>query len=121
MVGVTEWDTALTSLQTAFNIAKTMVDLRDARAFQAKVIEFQRAIMEAQSSAIAANTAHASLIDQVSALKTEMANLKAWDAEKQKYELQELGVSDISACGTDGVDCVTEDFWLIVVTRRERR
>ncbi len=27
-----------------------------------------------------------------------------------------LELSDISACGTDGVDCVTEDFWLIVVT-----
>ena len=27
-----------------------------------------------------------------------------------------LELSDISACGTDWVDCVTEDFWLIVVT-----
>jgi hypothetical protein len=81
---------ALGSLKAAKDIAEAMVGLRDAAAFQDKRLEFQSKIIDAQNSVFAANEERASLIETVRQLKEELASLKAWDAEKQKYELKQV-------------------------------
>lgn len=78
------------SLNTAVNIAKAMVDVRDATAFQGKVFELQRAIIDAQQSVFAANEERSTLIEKIGYLEKELASLKAWETEKQRYELKEL-------------------------------
>ena len=85
---VSEIAAALSSLKLAADIAQTMINLRDAEMFQSKAIDLQRAILEAQSSALDARVAHAAQIDRISDLEAEVARLKTWGAEKQEYELK---------------------------------
>jgi hypothetical protein len=58
---------------------------------QGKVIELNGIILSAQSSALEANVAQFSLLDRVRQLEAEIAGLKAWDGEKQRYELTDIG------------------------------
>ncbi len=90
MVDITAIGVIANSLNTAVNIAKAMVDVRDATAFQGKVFELQRAIIDAQQSVFAANDERATLIEKISNLEKELSRLKAWETEKQRYELKEL-------------------------------
>lgn len=78
------------SLKAAGDITKAIVGLRDAAAIQGKVIELQGVILSAQGAAMVALGAHATLLEQASLLEKEVAQLKAWDAEKQKYHLSEV-------------------------------
>lgn len=79
-----------TSLQTAGEILKAMVGLRDGVMMQGKIAELQTVILAAQSAALAANVSQFALLDRVRELEKEITDMKAWDAEKQKYELKEI-------------------------------
>jgi hypothetical protein len=78
------------SFQAITNITKALIGMRDAAMIEGKVIELQGEILSAQASAFAAQADHAASISRISALEKEVAHLKAWDAEKQKYHLVEL-------------------------------
>jgi hypothetical protein len=78
------------SLNAAVNITKAMKDLNDWSVFQSKVIELQSAILEAQSGVFEANTERSALIEQIGQLKKEMADLKTWETEKNRYELKDI-------------------------------
>ena len=56
----------LTGLKTAFDIAKAMSDLKTMSEVQSKIIEMQHVIVEAQSSAMAANAEQFAAIQQAS-------------------------------------------------------
>ena len=81
---------ALASFQTAKNIAQAMIGLRDAAAFQSKMIEFQSAILDAQNAAFAANDERATLVQRIGKLEKEIADFKAWEAEAKRYQLTEV-------------------------------
>jgi hypothetical protein len=81
---------ALTSLKVASEIAKALKGVRDLSLVQSKVIELQGEILSAQSSAFAAQEAQASLLKRIGQLEQEVTDFKAWDAEKQRYQLTEL-------------------------------
>jgi hypothetical protein len=91
MVDMTAIGVVATSLNTAINIAKAMVDVRDATAFQGKVFELQRAIIDAQQSVFAANAERSSLIEELREAKGQIVRLEAWEAERQRYELKDVG------------------------------
>jgi hypothetical protein len=90
MVDITAIGVVANSLNAAVNIAKAMIDVRDATTFQRKVFELQRAIIDAQQSVFAANDERSALIEKISNLEKELSSLKAWETEKQRYELNEL-------------------------------
>jgi hypothetical protein len=79
---------ALSSLNAAKDIAQAMITLRDGAAFQAKLIEFQSKIIDANNAAFAAQDERASLLEQIRDLKEEVAKLVAWETEKKRYELK---------------------------------
>lgn len=85
---------AVTSLKTASDIVKVLSDLKDASAFQSKLIDLQREIMSAQTSALAANSDQFALLDKVRKLERHVDDLEAWSQEKSRYELKDFG------CGT---------------------
>lgn len=93
MPDLTALASALASLKAAGDIAKAMINLRDAAAFNTKMIEFQTAIIDAQDRALAANEERSVLIQRVSGLEKQIAQLEAWEAEKQRYELKEVSQS----------------------------
>jgi hypothetical protein len=88
---VAEIAAAVTGIRSALDITKAMVGLRDAEAFRAKSIELQGVVLEALDKAIEARESHAAQGDRIRALEAEVANLKAWDTEKQRYNLKSIG------------------------------
>lgn len=74
----------LSSLKTAFDIAKGLKDINDAAIRNGAVIELQEKILAAREQ-------QSALLDRIGALEAEVASLKAWDTEKQRYELKNIG------------------------------
>jgi hypothetical protein len=81
----------MTSLRSIVEITKAMKDVSDANMIQTKVFELTREIMAAQACALEAQTAQSELLNRVRDLETEITKLEAWNAEKQRYKLTDLG------------------------------
>lgn len=81
----------ISGLKTATDIAKGLMELKSMSDVQAKVIELQSAILAAQSSALAANADQAAMVEEIRALKEEIARVKAWESQKQRYQLTPFG------------------------------
>lgn len=79
---------ALSSLNALKDIAQAMIGLRDAQALQGKVIEFNNAIIDAQTKIFLVNEERAALLERVSILEKEIADLEAWETTKNRYELK---------------------------------
>src|ERR1700731_4790349 len=90
MIDLTMIAEAVTSLKTASEIAKTLIGLKETSAIQTKVVELNGIILSAQSSALAAQSNQFTLLQKVRDLEAQIADLKAWDAEKNRYELAEI-------------------------------
>jgi hypothetical protein len=67
-----------------------MIGLSNAEAVRGKVLEIQSKMLDAQAFAFQAQEERATLIERVGELEKEVARLKAWDAEKQRYQLEEV-------------------------------
>jgi predicted P-loop ATPase len=81
---------ALSSLKAAKDIAEAMIGLRDTAAFQGKLLEFQSKLIDANNAAFAAQDERSAMLERIGELEKEVARLKAWETEKQRYELKEL-------------------------------
>lgn len=77
----------ISGLKVAHDIAKGLLELKSFSEIQGKVIELQSAILSAQSSALSAQAQQSAMIEQVSTLKKEIADVKAWEEQKQRYKL----------------------------------
>lgn len=78
---------ALASTKLAFEIAKSLLGLRDAAVIQSKVIELQSVILSAQQSALEAQASQSALTDRIRELEEKVARMETWDADNEKYEL----------------------------------
>lgn len=78
---------AVLGLQTAANMAKGLIHLSSMADVQLKVIDLQTSILAAQSSALAAQSEQSTMIQQISQLEKEIAEIKAWEEEKQRYQM----------------------------------
>jgi DNA-directed RNA polymerase subunit RPC12/RpoP len=78
---------ALSSLKAAKDIAESMIGLRDGAAFQAKLIEFQFKLIDANNAAFAAQDERTALLQRISELEKEVADFETWETEKQRYQL----------------------------------
>ena len=96
MVDLTAIGVISTSLNSLVNITKAMKDVRDASLIDGKVFELQRAILETQQSVFAANEERTALIEEVREAKAQIARLEAWDTEKQRYELKDVGAGSLA-------------------------
>ena len=90
MVDISVIAGAITSLRGASDIAKAMLDIRDHAAMQSKVIELQRMIVDALSSAAGAQSEQLNLVEQIRGLQAELAKMEAWAAERARYQLEML-------------------------------
>lgn len=91
MVGITEISGVLASLQAAKEIAESLINLRGAEASQSKILELQARFLEAQQAAFSAQQHLSALVDRVAELEKEIAQLKAWNCEKERYALKAIG------------------------------
>lgn len=96
MVDVSAIAGTVSALKGAVDITKAMIGLHDAQAIQAKVIELNAKILDAQSSAFAANDERSALIERVGKLEAELARTKTWDTEKNRYQMRDFGGNTIA-------------------------
>ena len=80
---VSELVTGIGLFKSMLDIAKGLKDINGAAIRNTAIIELQETIFTAREQ-------HAALTERVSELKKEVTHLKAWDAEKEKYELIEV-------------------------------
>jgi hypothetical protein len=81
----------LSAAKALTDIAKTMVGLRDSAKLLETTVEFQQQLFSVQKSLLDAQAEQTTLIDRVRELEKEVADLKAWQGEKYKYEMTPLG------------------------------
>lgn len=93
-MGPAEFGAMFSSLKAAGDLAKAMVDVRDATTFQAKAFELTREIISAHQAAISAQVEQLSLLQEVRELRERINHLEAWSTDKLRYELADHG------CGT---------------------
>src|SRR5215510_14462477 len=80
----------LGTLKTAYDLAKDLVNLRDATVRQEKVAELQRQILDAQQSAIDANQERATLMEAIRQLKGIFSLIEASNTEKNRFRKVEV-------------------------------
>lgn len=78
---------ALSSFNALRNIAQAMIDLRDAQAMQAKILEFNGQLIDAQTKIFSVNEERTTLVERVRDLESQIVRMKDWEAQKQRYEL----------------------------------
>jgi hypothetical protein len=81
---------AISSLKAASDIARAMVDVRDATKLSAQIGELQQAIIAAQVHAIAIAEKNFALSNRVQELESECKRLTDWSVEAQNYEVKEI-------------------------------
>lgn len=103
MVDLTSIATVTSSLNAAVNIAKAAVGLRDAELLRAKVLEMQGEISAALGGACAAQMDQLTLIDRIRNLESQIADLEAWAAKEERYELYQWPVGSFTCRQKHGV------------------
>jgi hypothetical protein len=81
----------LNALKATTDIIKTMVGLRDAAQILEKTVELNQKILTVQTALADAQAEQTTMVQTVRELEEEIARLNAWEAEKQRYELRDLG------------------------------
>ncbi|WP_050043683.1 hypothetical protein [Bradyrhizobium sp. LTSPM299] len=87
---------AVSAFKAAKDIGESMVGLRDAAAFQGKLLEFQSKLLDANNAVFAAQEERFSLLQRIGQLEKEMADFKAWHTRKERYELKNVGYSSFA-------------------------
>jgi hypothetical protein len=101
-----------TSLRSVVEITKAMKDIDDANLIQTKVFELTREIMSAQQCALAAQAAQFDLLQNKRDLEEEITKLKAWNAEKDRYELQSVAAGALAMVVKESVRGTAPIHWL---------
>ncbi len=73
----------LGAFKAMFDLAKGLKDVSDAATRNTVAIELQEKILAAQAE-------QSALIERVGELETQVAGYEAWDADKERYELNEF-------------------------------
>jgi phage FluMu protein Com len=84
---VTAVQAMMGSLKVATDIAKAIFDLKSNAEIQSKVIDIQRALLAAQSSALEATSAQFDLQERVRDLESQLKSFDDWDKQEQRYVL----------------------------------
>jgi hypothetical protein len=90
MVDIAAIAGAASALKSAYDLSKAALSAHDDSVVRAKVSEMQGEISAALASAITAQTEHLAALDRVRDLERELAQLKAWEVEKQRYQMERL-------------------------------
>jgi hypothetical protein len=78
----------LNAVKALADLVKTMAGLRDAAKILENSIELNRKIADVQIALNTALTEQSTLVKTIHDQEEEIARLKAWDAEKKRYELK---------------------------------
>lgn len=94
----------ITGLKSAFNLIKGINKLQTMTEVNAVAIELQQMILTAQSDAAEAFAEQQIMLENIRELKEELASVKAWETEKQRYELKEIGRGALAYVLKEGME-----------------
>lgn len=100
-----EFIAGLGLFKTAFDLAKGLKDINDATIRNGAVIELQEKILTAREQ-------QAALLERVSELEKEVADLKAWDRDKEHYSLKEVDAGAFAYVPQPETDASRSSHWL---------
>jgi hypothetical protein len=83
--------------KSMYDAAKALKDMNDANIRNTAVIELQEKILSAQSE-------QAELIELAGKLKSRVAELEAWDTDKKRYRLADLGAGTSAYTLKEGME-----------------
>lgn len=78
---------AISSLKTAVDISKSLLELKSTAEIQSKVIELQSALLETQNNALSATAAQFEMQEKIRDLEAKLKALDDWEDQKQRYTL----------------------------------
>lgn len=84
---IAEAGAAWGAIKAAYDIAKGVSSLNSETEKNDAIVEVQRAILEAQSAALADKQLIGDLADELRTLKSQLATADAWSVEKTRYIL----------------------------------
>lgn len=87
MVGPVEIGGAISGLKSLLDIAKSLKSINDEVMLNNIKIAMQSAVLEAQGGLLAAQESQTENVKLIAELQKQIAQLKDWSTEKQKYEL----------------------------------
>jgi hypothetical protein len=90
MTDVATISAGLQSLKAAFEIGKTVLNLGLSVQVQDRIREMNAKILAAQENAIASRDYQFALLKQIGDLEKAIAELEAWDAEAETYQLTDV-------------------------------
>ena len=76
-----------TSLKVATGLIKGILETKNEREAQGKLIKLQTALLEVQTNAINATTVQLELLEQVRALEEQLKAFDDWDEQSPRYTL----------------------------------
>ncbi len=91
MDGISAFAELTTSLKSAVEITKAIMHVSDVSTLQMKILDLTKEIMSAQSHALATQSTQLDLLQSKRDLEDELTKLRAWNMEKYRYELQNVG------------------------------
>ena len=83
-------DSIMSPLHAAGDVAKGLIDIRDTVKFGEAVIKLQAQILAAHQGALAAQARESEMVVEIRELKEDVAEMKAWKAQKERYRLEQL-------------------------------
>lgn len=104
-MAVAEIFAGISGLKTVMDTLKGFKDISDAATRNAVAVDLQEKILAAYQAQMA-------LTEQVSDLEKEVAQSKNWDAEKQRYELKDIGQGCIAYALKAGVQPPEPEHYL---------
>lgn len=90
MIDMASITAAIGSMKAAGDIAVGLVNLKTMSEVHAKAVELNQKIIVAQHEIFAANAAQTECIQRISELEKQIANIKAWEAQKQRYQMRTI-------------------------------
>lgn len=86
----------LSAFKTMFDIAKSLKDMSDAVTRNAAVANLWEQILSTQAR-------YAAAVQQISDLEKEVARFETWTADKQRYELKDVGLGSLAYAVKEGM------------------
>lgn len=81
----------LSTLQSAYSLAKSIADLEEAHAIKVQIGELLTQILSAQESALRSQERESALARQVHELEQHIIQMETWETEKERYQLTNFG------------------------------
>jgi hypothetical protein len=89
--------------------------------YRVTVIRRNGAVIELQKEILAANEAYSALTKRIGELEKEVADLKAWDAQREQYELVQIGNGSVAVMRKPNADPPEQPAWLCATCYENRK